>query len=629
MKTLEFFVCAQNFTSYRLLRTDTVFKSSHWTGIFLYCTVIMAQCCNTAYTVVQTMEDCGAFILRIDHRGESSYAFCRTCTPEGSTTRAHMQSLSCKGVGTMAAVGLNPGDAVYAERSSVFCVVGENENYVCKNCMVRVQKKVKVRADCNSLTYCSDQCLQAACDYLDICGPIIAKLQLVQDAAWKDTVHLLKLAINYLYALYTAACAHEVSVLLKVFELESHPDTPTPILQDAAAWLDASIGAAFPKSVLPVLVERGISFQSTSRAGESPQEHSHCITASRTLHTLLRVIKYNAQPLPVHGIQKVQLLALLPTVARVNHGCIPNCAPMYSVIAYQDVSADQSKDNRVNSVTSDALAHTELVCRYGVSVSLVALREIPAGEELVVSYLQPLCSSVDLRQTLLKQAFQFDCRCERCVADINGASTAATAARVSKLEQLLMRLSSGAGSATEVQLVELLDTAEQLATSTSTTAQGTVSTTHDTASYVLQQSLARIKYLATAPNQSNGVAEQAQYLTFSLRASVVLSDCWVIIGCGNVLSRIELVVSASNYAVQLQKMSSKGVATVKYIQTLRDHLQDVVAILRDVYDWNTVNCDSSSGTLCTEVRRVARDTSSEGYVRILYAKATANLSTIN
>ena len=49
-----------------------------------------------------------------------------------------------------------------------------------------------------------------------------------------------------------------------------------------------------------------------------------------------------------------------------------------------------------------------------VLVHLTTVKDIKAGEELTVSYLSQLCTSASTRTEVLRQAFLFNCYCERC-----------------------------------------------------------------------------------------------------------------------------------------------------------------------------------------------------------------------
>jgi hypothetical protein len=42
------------------------------------------------------------------------------------------------------------------------------------------------------------------------------------------------------------------------------------------------------------------------------------------LQTLLRVIQYNAQPIPINELPSTNLLSFLPTLSLLNHSCSPN-----------------------------------------------------------------------------------------------------------------------------------------------------------------------------------------------------------------------------------------------------------------------------------------------------------------
>ena len=74
------------------------------------------------------------------------------------------------------------------------------------------------------------------------------------------------------------------------------------------------------------------------------------------------------------------------TLCRANHSCAPNCAKAMS---------DRGG------------------CRV---VDVIALRAVPRGEEITVSYLK-LDAPGAARRAYLREKYNFDCRCARCVLD--------------------------------------------------------------------------------------------------------------------------------------------------------------------------------------------------------------------
>ncbi|KAK3314580.1 hypothetical protein B0H66DRAFT_627200 [Apodospora peruviana] len=81
------------------------------------------------------------------------------------------------------------------------------------------------------------------------------------------------------------------------------------------------------------------------------------------------------------NIDDVGYAALYPNVSRINHACTPN--------SYVATPAD------------------------GLSLAVVAVRDILPGEEISISYILPSLPS-HARQTILKQKWAFDCTCSLC-----------------------------------------------------------------------------------------------------------------------------------------------------------------------------------------------------------------------
>merc|ERR1712032_459045 len=84
---------------------------------------------------------------------------------------------------------------------------------------------------------------------------------------------------------------------------------------------------------------------------------------------------------------------LVPTVALTNHSCDSNLDVTPTV--------------------------------YNADVVAIACREIKAGEELFMGYIDD-DASCRVRQRALKKGYGFDCRCSRCVAEEGSAKSNAS-----------------------------------------------------------------------------------------------------------------------------------------------------------------------------------------------------------
>ncbi|KAJ1387671.1 hypothetical protein B484DRAFT_409829, partial [Ochromonadaceae sp. CCMP2298] len=134
-----------------------------------------------------------------------------------------------KGVGSFATKASTPG-TLYNETSAAVCVVGANEQYVCKGCLTKITK-AKVRADCPRLTFCSHECLARASDYLDCVGEV------------ECADELALLAVNFLYSCANYRTAAEQAAARRVMRLETHAGTGVGAGAGAGAGAEARAGA--------------------------------------------------------------------------------------------------------------------------------------------------------------------------------------------------------------------------------------------------------------------------------------------------------------------------------------------------------------------------------------------------
>lgn len=125
----------------------------------------------------------------------------------------------------------------------------------------------------------------------------------------------------------------------------------------------------------------------TSRLYELPV-FSHKRFGVLEIEMLMQIVKYNSQQFQIFKLPGTYLLAIFPYVSRINHSCAPNVVLMH-----------------LNS-------------KEGVICRAVAVREITAGEEITMCYLQDACLPQLARREYLENSFHFTCSCERCLEDI-------------------------------------------------------------------------------------------------------------------------------------------------------------------------------------------------------------------
>jgi hypothetical protein len=498
-----------------------------------------------------------------------------------------------KGVCTVTLSESATTQPLYYEEPVALSVTGANQVHVCKQCLRKISGKAKARNDCPRLTYCSEECLASATDYLDYCGPFLSEIHQLQSPEWAGILHMLLLAINYVYAVQMASTAAMLTKALSILHLESHTDTSCTELLEPALWLSRLMCSKLPTAQLDSLARRGVDLRPSVNSGANPQAHN-------IMYKVLRIIKYNAQPLTVYGVPKVQLLALLPSAARINHSCRPNCTLLYDV-----------------AVTTPATADEAVQCT--VRVAVLPLRLIAAGEELTVSYLQVLCAPGQMRRSLLQQGFAFTCRCERCEA-----AEVTQKARGSVNTQLETELQHCARTVTKGQslpsdaLQSLMYHIERTLASTAAD-DTTVSTAHDASTLVLEQTKLRLTQMASR-NSSGSEKRVLQMLI--VRAQLALSQCWGAAGCGSCAQRIEFAVSAAQTLVEVQQCVTTPPSEHQQLAaSVRQEVQAVLEVMRTVY---ATCCCGEQGSTPAQTGAL----SSAQYVRRLYDTALRCMDTL-
>jgi hypothetical protein len=455
-----------------------VFRYRYGTGIFdfLQQWTLLNFVYNLVYTIMLSEEV--HLDLAIDSNAQSQYVF----STESSVTA--MPLVNCVqrytrgcGVGTYCSRVVDQGEGLYTETTSIVSVYGKHEQFVCKHCLTKIVKKAKVRSDVPSVTFCSTGCLESAGAYLDVFGEFLNTIATYKEgkileggaaASYSSCYEhemgsYFTLASKFLFALLTEQSeqGNDLNTIYKVLALEAHneiveTDGSLAPLRLAAKWLVEVLGSTVEHDILQVLssVLRVRLFATSEPAQNNSGSSVSMITSSSSVNTshlasgkkscgtrntgsgdmwmfkFLRIIKYNAQPLPIYGIQHAQLLTLLPTVARINHSCIPNSVLVYNTVrlppnhetsSTSGVATSPVASNSNSNMGSSTTSQEDNLQRerdqgsvYRVQVSVVALRVLQPGEEATVTYLQPLCSQRTMRRELLQQGFSFLCRCVRC-----------------------------------------------------------------------------------------------------------------------------------------------------------------------------------------------------------------------
>jgi SET domain len=96
--------------------------------------------------------------------------------------------------------------------------------------------------------------------------------------------------------------------------------------------------------------------------------------------------------------------ALYPLHSHINHSCQPNAKTV-------------DENGRMAELTGNSPQRKEL----GLIEVVVRDNVIPTGAEITISYVDPEWRG-SLRRDTLKRDYGFECRCERCMADLNDAT---------------------------------------------------------------------------------------------------------------------------------------------------------------------------------------------------------------
>jgi hypothetical protein len=265
-----------------------------------------------------------------------------------------------RGLKLISSSNYQPGNHLFTERSFLCLPYGEHRNRLCWNCVKYGHKKVKVSSEISNLYFCSLECLEESSQFLKICGKIISSL-----FTQSSTPSMNILEIFCIKILYLLEVEKQISLFDSIRRHELHLDIPLPEIDTMASNLFSLINENSP--VLLASFSRPLPI----------------------LTTILRCLHFNSQSHDIPDLPKTSYLCFYNHLSRINHSCNPN-----SILTFHISSNDAT-----------------------ISSSVIATRHISVGEELTVSYLTQLCSSLRSRREFLKQGFQFHCECSRCLIE--------------------------------------------------------------------------------------------------------------------------------------------------------------------------------------------------------------------
>ncbi len=368
-----------------------------------------------------------------------------------------------KGIGMITKEKITKSTICITNTSVATVVVGSKKMEVCHNCYQRIKKSAKYHAVYRYLPFCSYECLQCQEPFLDTCGPAI--LQIISDSSriiaksntstsstvpysasttggeeiggmfgsmnannstmkQEAAIETQLLALTLLYNLSISTDIVEINNILSIFQLY---DNLPPNKDDTKL-----LASTFYHNVILTLPEfiQKVSFYFTN-------------FALPVIEKLFRIIRCNSQPMTCYGFKaSVILLCLLPTIARINHSCIPNCTlvleleeiPRTSHPVIHNVQSFVAHSEGVGGTPSSPApgpalssgpyprSHLHTPTKPGqlstnkrkVKISVLAMNDMIENEELSFSYLSNLCIPCTERRNLLSQGFHFHCVCEKC-----------------------------------------------------------------------------------------------------------------------------------------------------------------------------------------------------------------------
>lgn len=332
---------------------------------------------------------------------------------------------------------------------------GAGRSRVCRCCLRLIVKTAKVREDCSTEVYCSNECLGRHEQFLDCCAPLLnAITQHCRNNSLAQSLEsLLLLAVQLLYHRSVDTAGEYEEFFRRVFSLHheaidgrrgDHTGSGVDVDVDSAAdWLSATVtrlgNVLLQKAAVGLfpltdarrssfLLSAGVSSAATASSNSrsdsssgSPSESNgdsnsgskkssndrdtHDDLIKPVLRHLFRVLRFNIQsiayPSQHKELNNITVTTILPYFARINHSCAPN-----ATLSIRSVEPDVSSSSHAGSAEVSFPALLE--------VSLVPLRDIDEGEEVTISYIQQLHMATSDRRTILLQLSGFHCECERC-----------------------------------------------------------------------------------------------------------------------------------------------------------------------------------------------------------------------
>ena len=249
------------------------------------------------------------------------------------------------------------GQIIFTEKSLISIPTGTHSNRICWNCLKYGHTKIKMIANSNFFSFCSNKCLNSSELFVNNCNELLIQLSKERFS------HLMIFCIKIIYQI---EIENKKYLLNQIINHEKHLEIEEiNELNEITEILLHNIDQFYPQLLDQVT---------------SPYQY---------LQQLLRALQFNSQSHSIISLINTQFLCFYSFLSRLNHSCNANCILTY----------------HISPKTSTIIT------------SLVAIRSISIDEELTISYLSEYCQSLRNRQNLLLNGFQFHCQCVRCLIE--------------------------------------------------------------------------------------------------------------------------------------------------------------------------------------------------------------------
>lgn len=265
------------------------------------------------------------------------------------------------------------GSIILNDKTVYGLVIGKHRDRFCHNCYQPITKKAIQRDDCKYQWYCCKNCIPH--NMLDSNARAINLLQDPnnQFRQYSDCCILL---IHLLFMVSNDTCNSSILIYMNQLFLLTYPqNSKTSINEKLASFLYDVIENFAPHLISGFGIRFGIQLQ-------------------EVILDLLLIIIFNCQSVIIDSsLPSTYFFSVFPLFARLNHSCQPNCLILWNNV---------KPFNTTKSFKE---------------VSLCLLRDLLPGEELCISYILPICLSIESRRELLSSSFSFICKCERCLGE--------------------------------------------------------------------------------------------------------------------------------------------------------------------------------------------------------------------